>query len=178
MITENFNTVIRNWLEAHPDDRDIRQGALLLLKLDGNRIRYRNIIRNPQRYADLVYTELSELYRKRISRPSEQQKEQIRQQARKILKAKSFLADGNQTKEFKNGKRGDHDSLPPEIQKLYEDNLELRHRMQQYHLQIRTLLRSKRDCAPDDLRDLCELLKKTDLTYHDNWKAYDNYGRS
>lgn len=177
MIKYNFTAVIKQWLDAKPADRDIAAGALILLRLDGNRIRYDNALRNPQRYAEQIETELRAHYERRENAPSEEEKKRIREQAKKLLAEKTSLKSNNPANEFKAGKRADHDSLPEDIRELYAENLELRHSMQQYHLQIRTLLKSKRECAPEDLRDLCQLMKKADQKYHDNWMKYDNFGK-
>lgn len=175
MIKYNFTAVIQAWLDAAPEDRDLRQGAMLLLQLDQNRIRYNSIMRDPQRNADLLESELRRHFELRKDRPSEEQKAQIRRDARELLKEHTSLKEDNPATNFRAGKRADHDALPAEIRALYEKNLELRHAMQQYHLQIRTLLKSKKDCAPQDLKDLCALLRDADKKYRDNWKQYDSY---
>lgn len=177
MIKENFNAVIRQWLDAHPDDRDYAEGAMILLRIDRNRIKYNTVIRNPKRYAEQIEKDLRAIYEKRMNTPSEEEKQKIRDNARRIIAEHDSFKQSNPASEFKSGKRGDHDSLPEDIQKLYTENLELRRAMQQYHLQLRQLIKSKRDCAPEDIRDLCSLIKKADVKYHDNWKAYDAFGK-
>ena len=177
MIKYNFNAVIQAWLNADPQDRDLAQGATMLLQLDSNKIRFNNIMRNPAKYADVIESELRRHYEERINRPSEEQKEAIRKEARELLEQHTSLKDGNTAKQFKAGKRADHESLPEDIRKLYERNQELRYSMQQLHLQIRTLIKSKKDCAPQDLKDLCALLKRDDEEYRRNWNDYDSYAR-
>lgn len=177
MIKENFNAVIRHWLDSAEEDRDYAEGAMLLLRIDRNRIRYNMVIRNPAKYAGQIESELRKHYEDRINRPSEAEKLKIREDAKRLLADHDKLRKNNPANGFKSGKRGDHDSLPAEIQQLYVDNLDLRRALQQYHLQMRTLIKSKRECAPEDLKDICALIKKTDVKYHENWKAYDNYGK-
>lgn len=173
MINYNFTAVIQSWLDADPQDRDYAAGATILLQLDGNKIRYNNIIRNPTRYADILEAELRRHFDQRNNRPSEQQKQIIRNEAKKVIK--SLFTEQSKAKQFKAGKRADHDSLPEDIKALYEKNTELRYKMQQLHLQIRTLIKSKKDCAPADLKDSCDLLKKYDIEYRKNWNSYDNF---
>ena len=177
MIKENFNAVIRHWLDSAEEDRNYAEGAMLLLRIDRNRIRYNMVIRNPAKYAKQIEAELRKHYEDRLNRPSEEEKQKIREDAKQLLTEHDKLTKTNPASEFKGGKRADHDSLPAEIQQLYVDNLDLRRALQQYHLQLRVLMKSKRECAPEDLRDICALIKKTDVKYHDNWKAYDNYGK-
>ena len=175
MINYNFTAVIQAWLDAAPEDRDLRHGAMLLLQLDQNRIRYNNIMRDPQRHEKMLESELRRHFEQRAAIPTEEQKEAIRKEARELLEEHTSLKEDNPAAQFRAGKRADHDALPAEIRALYEKNLELRHAMQQYHLQIRTLLKSKKDCAPEDLRDLCSLLRDADKKYRANWKQYDSY---
>ena len=173
----NFNAVIKAWLDAAPEDRDLEQGARILLQLTRNTIRYNSMIRNPAAHADVIEQELRAHLQRRESTPTPEEAVRIRAEAKAAIKEIFTLKENNPAKEFKAGKRPDHDSLPDDIKQLYVDNLEIRHRMQQYHLEIRTLIRSKKDCAPADLRDLVKLLKNADVQYHDNWEKYDHYGR-
>lgn len=166
----NFDAVIKSWLDAHPEDRDPTQGALLLLKLDRNQVAYRAHIANPQRYLPKIQEALKAHLDRRRNIPSQQQTEQLVAEAEDILATKDC-------KEIKSGKRADHDSLPENIRKLYEDNLDLRRRRSLYHSQIQILRTSKADCSREDIRDLVALLKKTDIMYRENWKKYDNYGK-
>lgn len=175
MISVNFNAVIKAWLDADPADRDLEQGALLLLQLDRNNIKYQSRLRNLQSHAEEMEAELRESLTVRESMPSPAEEEAIRQEARRLVS--SPMKDNNPAAEFKAGKRADHDSLPEDIQKLYVENGELREKMRQYHLEIRHLLKKKTACASKDLKVLCQLLKETDLLYRANWHSYDGYGK-
>lgn len=174
-IKINFNTVANAWLRSHPSDRDLGQGALYILQIDRNQIAYAARMRNLKDHAQEIEDTLRSLVTVREKTPTPEQAEQIRQEARELLQEIQPLKADNPTAQFKGGKRADHDTLPPEIQQLYVGNLELRHKMQQLHLEIRQLLKKKTACASADLRDLCQLMRKTDTQYHDNWKAYDGY---
>ena len=167
----NFNSVIRDWLKADPQDRDPAQGAMLLLQIDRNRVFYSAALANPAKYMPQIESRLREHLARRESIPSKQEAQALAKEADQIL------APSSEIRQIKGGKRPDHDSLPPAIQKLYVDNLELRHRMQQYHLQIRTLLSSEAECSREDIRDLVRLLRDTDVKYLRNWKTYDEYGK-
>lgn len=71
MIKYNFNAVIKAWLDAAPEDRNLAHGATILLQLDGNKIRHNNIMRNLERNAGLIESELRRHYEQRVNRPSE-----------------------------------------------------------------------------------------------------------
>ena len=70
MIKYNFNAVIKAWLDAAPEDRNLALGATILLQLDGNKIRHNNIMRNLGRNAGLIESELRRHYELRVNRPS------------------------------------------------------------------------------------------------------------
>lgn len=169
MITANFDNVIRSWLDAHPDDRDPAQGALILLRVDRNKVFYAQASANPRKYIKEIESRLRSHLTRRQAIPSPEQVQALAREADGIMHPSASI------KAIKGGKRPDHDSLPDEIKALYVENLELRHKMQQYHLQIRTLLGSEAECSREDIRDLVKLLRDTDVKYLRNWKQYDEY---
>lgn len=177
-VRMNFNAVIASWLDKDPEDRDLEQGAMLLLQLDRNNIAYNARMRNLKAHAAEMEDALRGHLTRRENTPTPEEAEQIRKDAGQLLESLDKSADSkSEAKAFKTGKRPDHDSLPDEIRQVYDENIELRQKMSQYHLEIRTLLRKKTACASTDLKELCKLLKSTDLKYHDNWKKYDSYGK-
>lgn len=167
----DISSPIRDWLNAHPADRDPAAGALLLLRLDRNQVFYRAVLANPSRHLPTLESRLRAHLTRRLSLPSHEQAKALAKEADEIMSPEQAAV-----KAMKGGRRPDHESLPPEIQRLYADNLDLRHRMQQIHLQIRTLLSSGSECSRQDIADLVVILRDADIKYHDNWKLYDAYG--
>jgi hypothetical protein len=96
-------------------------------------------------------------------------------QVEQIEKKHYSFAEDNPAKEFKQGKRADHDILPEEIQALYVENLSLLQRMREVHLRLRTLSTADAPCPDSErypfLKELIELDKKM----HANWEQYDHY---
>ncbi len=107
MIKYNFNAVIKAWLDAAPEDRNLAHGATILLQLDGNKIRHNNIMRNLERNAGLIESELRRHYELRVNRPSEEDKEKIRKEAKDLLSEKFSHKSGNTAAAFKAGRRAD-----------------------------------------------------------------------
>lgn len=177
MINHNFTAVIRHWLRQDPEDRDPAAGALCLFRIDGNEVRYRSRLRNPEASLPEIEEKLRAALAEREQYPTPEEKQQLIVQAEEIRQKTEGFKDNNPAAGFKAGKRPDHDTLPPEIRKLYVDNLDIRRRMQQYHLEIRMLIRKNTDCASKDLKILVGLLKNADVSYRRNWKEYDKYGR-
>ena len=48
-LNHEFTEKIQQWLDTPHEQRDYEQGALYLLKLNGNQIMYRNLMSNPTR---------------------------------------------------------------------------------------------------------------------------------
>ena len=168
----NLYTQCRSWLHTPEADRDFELGARLAFRIHANPHRHRAILRAPQATLSSVVKILSDYVARIDATPSADEAAKIKEEARKLTEKPVPPA-----KEFKAGKRADHDSLPKDIQQIFERNMDLRRKMSQYHLEIRNLLKSKKDCAPADLRPLVELLKNSDEVYRRNWAAYDAYGK-
>ena len=175
--------LVRSYLRAHPADRDLAKGAEIALRIHGNEYRYRAMLRNLSASADQIETELQKYIERKNAIPTKEEALQIRREAKAMLQeikvqgAKSQPENVSPTRAFKSGKRFDHDALPEHIQLIFDQNMSLRRRMSQYHLEIRNLLSSPKTCATQDLRTLTALLKQADEEYHRNWKKYDRYGK-
>ena len=78
-------------------------------------------------------------------------------------------------KQFKAGKRLDHDSLPVEIQSLYIENGNIIHKMRELHLQLRQLSKENATCPDSERYPFLKELIALDKTYHKNWQIYDSW---
>lgn len=80
-----------------------------------------------------------------------------------------------ENKQFKAGKRLDHDSLPVEIQALYIENGNIIHKMRELHLQLRELSKENATCPDSERYPFLKELIALDKTYHKNWQIYDSW---
>jgi hypothetical protein len=174
-IDHDFTEKIQQWLETAHEERDYEQGALYLLKLNGNQIMYRNLMANPRGKAEFIEYHLRKHFNFRVKELTHAQVVQMDKQVEQIEKKHYSFAEDNPAKEFKQGKRADHDTLPDEIQALYVENLSLLQRMREVHLRLRTLSTADAPCPDSErypfLKELIELDKKM----HANWEQYDHY---
>ena len=174
-IDHDFTEKIQQWLETAHEERDYEQGALYLLKLNGNQIMYRNLMANPRGKAEFIEYHLRKHYSFRVKDLTHAQVVAMDKQVEEIVKKHNTFTEDNPAKEFKQGKRGDHDTLPEEIQALYVENLSLLQRMREVHLKLRTLSTADAPCPDSErypfLKELIELDKKM----HANWEQYDHY---
>ena len=174
-IDHDFTEKIQQWLETAHEERDYEQGALYLLKLNGNQIMYRNLMANPRGKAEFIEYHLRKHYSFRVKDLTHAQVVAMDKQVEEIVKKHNTFTEDNPAKEFKQGKRGDHDTLPEEIQALYVENLSIVQRMREVHLKLRTLSTADAPCPDSErypfLKELIELDKKM----HANWEQYDHY---
>ena len=174
-LNHEFTEKIQQWLDTPHEQRDYEQGALYLLKLNGNQIMYRNLMANPRGKAEFIEYHLRKHYSFRVKDLTHAQVVAMDKQVEEIVKKHNTFTEDNPAKEFKQGKRADHDTLPDEIQALYVENLSIVQRMREVHLKLRTLSTADAPCPDSErypfLKELIELDKKM----HANWEQYDHF---
>lgn len=154
---------ISDWLNASPKQRSLEDGALLLLRLNANRIMYQQILRN--RLAEKLEYELQKHLNIRLHGLTRAEVAKVERQVMPRLKKE--LANGE---EFR-GRRADHDSLPDKVKALYERNGT---RWRQMHRLFETL-KTMRDAQPCDRHELVHQLIQLDDAYRADWEKYDHW---
>ena len=174
-LNHEFTEKIQQWLDTPHEQRDYEQGALYLLKLNGNQIMYRNLMSNPRGKAEFIEYHLRKHYNFRVKDLTHAQVVAMDKQVEEIVKKHNTFTEDNTAKEFKQGKRGDHDTLPEEIQALYVENLSLLQRMREVHLKLRTLSTADAPCPDSERYPFLKELIELDTRLHANWDRYDHY---
>lgn len=176
MATDNkFTELIKQWLDTPADERDYAVGALYLLKLSGNQIMYRNIMANPSRKAEFIEYNIRKYYNFRVQALTHAQVEEMQKQVDVIAQEHFSLEENNPAKDFKKGKRDDHDDLPDDIQALYVENLSIVQRMREVHLKLRSLSTEDSTCPDSERYPFLKELIELDKRLHSNWEQYDHY---
>ena len=176
MATDNkFTELIKQWLDTPADERDYTVGALYLLKLSGNQIMYRNIMANPSRKAEFIEYNIRKYYNFRVQALTHTQVEEMQKQVDVIAQEHFSLKENNPAKDFKKGKRDDHDDLPDDIQALYVENLSIVQRMREVHLKLRSLSTEDSTCPDSERYPFLKELIELDKRLHSNWEQYDHY---
>lgn len=171
-----FTQKLQAWLNLPREERDWEAGAMMLLQLSGNKIMYRNISVNPKGKAEFIEGKLQQYLKFRLAALTHEQVKEMEQQVEMIMEKRSqFEAEVNEAKNFKAGKRADHDTLPEEIQALYVENLDLVHRMRELHLKLRTMSTSTAACADSERYPFLKEFIFLDKKLHDNWDRYDHF---
>lgn len=178
MMDEKLTKRIQNWLETPAEKRIINEGATLLLKMNRNKVMYRNILMFPQKWAKALEAELQKRLEYRVNQVDHAQVEQMRSQVAEIAKSRS-LQQENPAVDFKGGKRADHDQLPEEIQAAYKENLGIMQRMRMLHGKLVLLEEAAAGknipCHDGDCYPLLQELIELDKQYHENWQKYDDF---
>ena len=175
-MDKTFTDKLQAWLNQSREDRDWDEGALMLLQLTGNKIMYRNLSVNPEGKANFIEGKLQQYLEFRLAELTHEQVKQMQHAVEEIVKEHTeFKSDDNEAKNFKAGKRADHDALPEEIQALYVENLDLVHRMRELHLKLRTMSTTDSTCADSDRYPFLKEFIKLDKKLHDNWNVYDHF---
>lgn len=175
-MDKTFTDKLQTWLSLPREDRDWDEGALMLLQLTGNKIMYRNLSVNPEGKANFIEGKLQQYLEFRLAELTHEQVKEMQHAVEEIVKEHiEFKSDDNEAKNFKAGKRADHDTLPEEIQALYVENLDIVHRMRELHLKLRTMSTTDSTCADSDRYPFLKEFIKLDKKLHDNWNVYDHF---
>lgn len=175
-MDKEFTDKLQTWLSLPREDRDWDEGALMLLQLTGNKIMYRNLSVNPEGKANFIEGKLQQYLEFRLAELTHEQVKEMQHAVEEIVKEHTeFKSDDNEAKNFKAGKRADHDTQPEEIQALYVENLDIVHRMRELHLKLRTMSTTDSTCADSDRYPFLKEFIKLDKKLHDNWNVYDHF---
>ena len=171
----NLTDKLQDFLDTPREDRDWNEGAILLLQLTNNTIMYRNLSINPKGKAEFIEGKLRAFLKSRREIEAHDEVIILQEQVNAIIENRTEFKEDNEAKEFKAGKRADHDRLPEDIQALYVENLDLVHRMRELHLRLRLLSDSTKQVSAAERKPLLDEFINLDKKLHANWDAYDHF---
>lgn len=171
----NLTDKLQDFLDTPREDRDWNEGAILLLQLTNNTIMYRNLSINPKGKAEFIEGKLRAFLKSRREVEAHDEVIILQEQVNAIIENHTEFKEDNEAKEFKAGKRADHDRLPEDIQALYVENLDLVHRMRELHLRLRLLSDSTKQVPAAERKPLLDEFINLDKKLHANWDAYDHF---
>jgi len=194
-MDHNLTKQIGAWLDTPEEQRDLEEGALLVLRLSNNRIMYQNFERNLKRSAKMIAYQLQKYYNFRVKDLTHEEVAIMREQVAEIAEKNNLAAipvseaqpsgesEGeeqptNEIAEIRKGKRVDHDSLPAEIQALYVENLSLLQRMRNLHAKLELLSTENATCPDSERYPFLKEIIALDKKYHENWYSYDHFNAS
>lgn len=175
-----FTQDIADWLETPREERDVRKGAELLLRINGNRHIYHLAMIRPETAHDHVEADLKKFLRIRLDGHT---MESVRQMDSELIpKVQNIITtrqdesedapeETDDTAPAHRGKRSDHNELPEEIRAIYERGGELFEKIKL----IFTELQQMENAPACDRYEKLKVLKPLVKEYTDGWERYDNY---
>jgi hypothetical protein len=175
-----FTQDIADWLETPREERDVRKGAELLLRINGNRHIYHLAMIRPETAHDHVEADLKKFLQIRLDGHT---MESVRQMDSELIpKVQNIITTRQAESEdapeetddiapAHRGKRSDHNELPEEIRAIYERGGELFEKIKQ----IFTELQQMENAPACDRYEKLKVLKPLVKEYTDGWERYDNY---
>lgn len=175
-----FTQDIADWLETPREERDVRKGAELLLRINGNRHIYQLAMIRPETAHNHVEADLKKFLQIRLDGHT---MESVRQMDSELIpKVQNIITtrqdesedapeETDDTAPAYRGKRSDHNELPEEIRAIYERGGELFEKIKQ----IFTELQQMENAPACDRYEKLKVLKPLVKEYTDGWERYDNY---
>ncbi len=175
MLDERFTKELQAWLDTPPDSRSLETGAELMLRLNKNQHLHRMVLL--KRNFSKIERELRKYLKIRLAGLTKREVVAMEQRVlplatesldagAPVISTDAELPSGNYR-----GKRHDHDSLPQELQDLYERNGDIYFKMKQL---FETLKQMEND-TPCDRHEYLKQLDELDKAYRQNWETYDTW---
>lgn len=176
-MDDNFTQKIQDWLNQPAHERDLIDGAKMLLQLNRNRVLYANIVRRPDRFGEKLEYELRKHLRIRLDGKTladvvKMEREVMPAAEMTLREAPVISTDAELPQGTKGrGRRPNHDALPPEIQALWDDNFENFRKVKELHERLKGMEKAQ----PCDRYEFLVLLADADKRYRDNLARYDAF---
>ena len=161
MLDKTLTKQIQEYLSMDTESRDYIAGTDLLLRLNRNRFLHASLRR--RRNDKKLDRELAKYLRIRLAGLTTAEVER--------MDRTTMQQAASDTAAPRHGKRADHDSLPQEVQDLYERNGEVFRKLRQTFETLKGMEKAPSCDRYEYLVQLAEL----DRTYRSNWQAYDNW---
>ena len=181
-LTKKIGSFLNN---EKPTDKEIIEAAEMLLSLDPGRERgiYNSALRRPQGMLPWIRTDLKKFYAIRQRGMDNKDAERFNKETVKLVDETLGAVPEGTVNEFNEnnikqeqilGKRADHDQLPDDIKKLWDDNGKNWAQLRKLRLQLSELV-ARKDYQSCDGNELCYQLRKLDDSIRANYKKYDEW---
>ena len=165
-MDNNFTEKIRAWLDTPVNERNVEEGATMLLQLNRNRILHQNIIRRGAKMMPKLEYELKKHLR---IRDDGKTLREVVAMEKEIMPAAEKMVGKPEAEHA--GKRDDHDELPVEIQQLWDGNLERYTKIKALFEELKAMEKQQ----PCDRYEKLKLLNDAEKAYREALAVYDGY---
>ena len=167
---KNLTEEIKKMLDLPKEEVDIEKAALLLLKINRNKIMYHNLVR--RNAVDKALYELRKHYDSRMRTHIIKEAPEMETKVAEVIeKTPEINSDEEIDEKVTKGKRDDHEELPDEVKALYLENFNILRRMRKLHEQLKLMV----DNSPCDRFPYLSELLAFDTKLRKNWELYDSY---
>lgn len=168
---------VREWLNTPEHERDLKEGATLMLQLNRNRALYNSVIMRPEKFKDKLIYELKKYLRIRLDNMTASEvasmETEVMPRVQHTIDSMPVISTDAEipAATVAKGKRPDHDSLPASIRELWDSN------KQRYRniVLLFNELKAMSDAQPCDRYEKLRLLDEADKIYRSNLQKYDAY---
>lgn len=178
-MDDKLTEKIQAYLNQSPGERNVEEGATMLLSLNRNQLFFQKVIRKPDSFADKVAYELRKHLQIRLDRQTV--KDVVRMNQTVLPAAQIVLDEGApvistdddtpQEGKIAKGKRADHDALPEEIRLLWEENADLWFRIKDLFEQLKAM----EHATACDRYEYLKQLDESEKRYRKNMQTYDSF---
>ena len=165
-MDNNFTEKIRAWLDTPVNERNVEEGATMLLQLNRNRILHQNIIRRGAKMMPKLEYELKKHLR---IRDDGKTLHDVVAMEKEVMPVVEKIVEKPVAEHA--GKREDHDELPVEIQQLWDGNLERYTKIKALFEELKAMEKQQ----PCDRYEKLKLLNEAETAYREALAAYDGY---
>lgn len=178
-MDDKLTEKIQTYLNQSLGERNIVEGATMLLSLNRNQLFFQKVIRKPDSFADKVAYELRKHLQIRLDRQTVKDVVQMNQTVLPAVQivldegAPVISTDVDTPQEGKKvrGKRADHDTLPEEIRLLWEENAELWFKIKDLFEQLKAM----EHATACDRYEYLKQLDESEKRYRTNMQVYDSF---
>ena len=91
---------LQKWLSTPREERDYEQGNLLLFRLSGNKIQYRNLAPNPAKHAEFITWNIQKYVNFRVQEFTHEQVKEMEKKVEKIFEKRLSIEENNPARDF------------------------------------------------------------------------------
>lgn len=174
-LDNKLTSAMQEWLNTPVKDRDVRAGADMMLAVTRNRALYNSVMRNPEKLMGKLEYELRKHLNIRLQGMSTADVARIEQSVmpavQKTVESMPVLSSEDEIVPGRKGRRPDHDSLPEEVRRLWDDNIDRGRRIVLLFNECKAMA----DAQPCDRFEKVKMLGDLDRDYRMAMSKYDAY---
>lgn len=167
---------VQRWLDTPEHERDLREGADLMLSLNRNRALYNSVLRHPAKFMPKLVYELKKHLRIRLDNMAvadvARMENTVMPAVERTLSAPVISTDDELPEgRIALGRRADHDLLPEDIRLLWETNGDRYRRIRLLYNELKAM----HDSQPCDRYEKLVILDDLDKKYRAALEKYDGF---